>query len=151
MQVAAAHAVLPDEKLPDPTLEARALAISKEVRCVVCQNQSIDDSSAPLARDMRIIIRERIAAGDSDEQALDHLVVRYGNFVRLKPPFQANTLILWLGPFAIFLVALAVLVFHIRSRRGASAPEPLTEEERHRLTELLGAETANPQQSGNPA
>jgi len=111
----AALAVEPDEMLADPALEARAQAVSKELRCVVCQNQSIDDSSAPLARDMRLLVRERIAAGDSDAQARTYLVERYGNFVLLKPPFQANTILLWLGPLLILLVAAGGLLVAARS------------------------------------
>jgi len=99
-----ALAVLPDEILADQVLEARARMISKELRCVVCQNQAIDDSNAPLARDMRILVRERLTAGDSDAQVKQYLVDRYGNFVLLRPPVQPNTLFLWLGPL-IFLGA----------------------------------------------
>ena len=109
-----AAAVEPDEMLSDPSLEARAQHISKELRCVVCQNQNIDDSAAPLSRDMRL------SAGDSDEQAKAFLVARYGNFVLLRPPFQPNTWALWLGPFAILGVAGAALVF--ASRTGAVDP-----------------------------
>ncbi len=115
-----AAAVEPDEMLSDPSLEARAQHISKELRCVVCQNQNIDDSAAPLARDMRLMVRERLSAGDSDEQAKAFLVARYGNFVLLRPPFQPNTWALWLGPFAILGVAGAALVF--ASRTGAVDP-----------------------------
>lgn len=111
----AAGAVEPDEMLPDPALEARAQAVSKELRCVVCQNQSIEDSSAPLARDMRLLVRERLAAGDTDEQARAFLVARYGNFVLLKPPFQANTVLLWTGPLLILLVAAGGLLLAARS------------------------------------
>jgi len=93
-----ARAVTPDEQLRDPKLEARARALSQELRCLVCQNQSIDDSAAPLAHDLRVILRERLAAGDTDRQAVDYLVRRYGDFVLLRPPFQADTWALWLGP-----------------------------------------------------
>lgn len=107
----------PNEMLADPALEARAEALSKELRCVVCQNQSIDASSAPLARDMRLLVRERIAAGDTDVQAKAYLVERYGNFVLLKPPFQADTLLLWFGPLLILVVAGGALL--VAARTGA--------------------------------
>lgn len=99
------RAVLPDEILQDGVLESRARTLSQELRCVVCQNQSIDDSNAPLARDLRILLRERLQSGDSDQQAVDFIVARYGNFVLLKPPFQWNTLLLWIGPLLMLLVA----------------------------------------------
>lgn len=108
-------AVEPDEMLADPALEARAETLSKELRCVVCQNQSIDASNAPLARDMRLLVRERIAAGDTDAQAKAYLVERYGNFVLLKPPFQADTLLLWFGPLLILVVAGGALLMAARS------------------------------------
>ena len=111
-----AAAVNPDEQLPDPALEARAHRISKELRCVVCQNQSIDDSDALLARDLRIILRERIAAGDSDAQAVDFLVQRYGSFVQLKPPLRADTLALWFGPLAVLLAGGLGAFAYIRAR-----------------------------------
>jgi cytochrome c-type biogenesis protein CcmH len=110
-----ALAVEPDEMLPDPALEARAQHISKELRCVVCQNQNIDDSAAPLARDMRLLVRERLTSGDSDAQAKAFLVARYGNFVLLRPPFQPNTWALWLGPFVILGLAGTALVFAART------------------------------------
>lgn len=108
-------AVEPDEMLADPALEARAETLSKELRCVVCQNQNIDSSSAPLARDMRLLVRERIAAGDTDVQAKAYLVERYGNFVLLRPPFQPNTLLLWFGPLLILAVAAAALLTAART------------------------------------
>ena len=116
----AARAVEPDEMLADPALEARAQHISKELRCVVCQNQNIDDSAAPLARDMRLMVRERLTAGDTDDQAKAFLVARYGNFVLLRPPFQPDTWALWLGPFVILAVAGTALVF--AARTGAADP-----------------------------
>ena len=109
-----AWSVLPSEKLSDPGLEARASVISKQIRCVVCQNQSIDDLSAPLAADLRVLLRERIAAGDSDEQAVGYLVQRYGNFVLLKPPFQPDTWFLWLAPFGVLAIALMAFAAQIR-------------------------------------
>jgi cytochrome c-type biogenesis protein CcmH len=118
-----ARAVTPDEQLADPKLEARARALSQELRCVVCQNQSIDDSAAPLAHDLRMILRERLAAGDSDKQAVDYLVRRYGDFVLLRPPFQADTVALWLGPLAVLLLGGAGVGLYVRGRsRGADMP-----------------------------
>jgi cytochrome c-type biogenesis protein CcmH len=127
-----AGAVLPDEVLPNPVLEARARAISKELRCVVCQNQSIDDSSAPLARDMRILVRARLVAGDSDSQVKAYLVERYGNFVLLRPPVQADTLLLWLGPAIFLLTTFGGFAFYLRKSKSQptiTAPRPLSDEE----------------------
>src|ERR1700732_1132925 len=113
------RAVQPDEVLPNAGLEARARTLSRELRCMVCQNQSIDDSEAPLARDLRILVRERLTVGDSDAQVVDFLVARYGEFVLLKPRFEWRTAVLWLTP-ATALVAGAVAVFFaVRRRRGA--------------------------------
>jgi cytochrome c-type biogenesis protein CcmH len=117
-----AGAVTPDEQLQDPKLEARARALSQELRCLVCQNQSIDDSAAPLAHDLRVILRERLAAGDSDEQAKAYLVRRYGDFVLLRPPFQADTWALWLGPPAVLLLGAAGVALYMRGR--SRTPEP---------------------------
>src|SRR3954468_12517223 len=117
-----AWAVQPDEVLPDATLEARARALSKELRCMVCQNQSIDDSDAPLARDLRILVRERLQGGDSDRQVIDFLVARYGEFVLLKPRFTWHTALLWLGPPATLIGGMVVLLLVARRRnRGALA------------------------------
>ena len=132
-----AWAVLPDEKLPDARQEARALALSKVLRCVVCQNQNIDESAAPIARDMRLLLRGRIAAGDSDRQAVQFLVSRYGNYVLLDPPFQADTLALWFGPFAVLVVAGVSLAVSLRRRTKSVPAEPLSEEERQRLARVL--------------
>ncbi len=107
-------AVEPDEELADPVLEARARDISSHLRCVVCQNQSIDDSTAPLARDLRLIIRERLAAGDSDEQVIGFVVERYGDFVLLKPPFQEDTYLLWFGPALILLIGGGLIFVYFR-------------------------------------
>ncbi|HEY0300803.1 MAG TPA: cytochrome c-type biogenesis protein, partial [Rhizomicrobium sp.] len=104
LAASAAFAVTPDEMLKDPALEARARALSGELRCMVCQNQSIDDSDAPLARDLRILVRERLSAGDSDRQVIDFLVARYGEFVLLRPRFTWHTAILWLAPFVVILI-----------------------------------------------
>jgi cytochrome c-type biogenesis protein CcmH len=137
MATMAARAVEPDEMLSDPRLEARARALSGELRCLVCQNQSIDESDAPLARDLRLLIRERLKAGASDSQVRDFMVARYGDFVLLRPRFAPETLLLWVTPFALLL---AGLIFAIRAGRreaGAGAAEaPLTEEERGKLEEL---------------
>ncbi|MBR1275967.1 cytochrome c-type biogenesis protein [Bradyrhizobium sp. AUGA SZCCT0283] len=103
--ISQARAVQPDEILKDPALEARARNLSRELRCVVCQNQSIDDSNAPLARDLRVLLRDRLQAGDNDSAAMDFIVARYGNFVLLKPPMQLNTLMLWVGPFLVLIAA----------------------------------------------
>ncbi len=112
-------AVLPDEMLKDATLETRARAISKDLRCLVCQNQSIDDSDAALARDLRVIVRERLTAGDSDTQVIDFVRARYGNYVLLKPPFEADTYLLWLSPFLLLAIALTTAYFFMRQQ-----PEP---------------------------
>jgi cytochrome c-type biogenesis protein CcmH len=139
----AAVAVQPDEMLADPRLETRARTLSRELRCMVCQNQSIDDSEAPLARDLRILVRERLQAGDSDAQVLDFLTARYGEFVLLKPPFAWHTAVLWLAPSAV--LALGVLTLIIARRRRVAEPmgmtgaaEPaLTASEEERLARLL--------------
>ncbi len=137
----AAHAVQPDEILPNPALEQRARAISGELRCLVCQNQSIDDSDAPLARDLRILVRERLVAGDNDKAVVDFVVARYGDFVLLRPPLNAQTLLLWGAPFIILLLAIAFLWRRARQRLvDAAAPNALSTEERARLAALLGPE-----------
>jgi cytochrome c-type biogenesis protein CcmH len=135
-----AGAVLPDEILADPVLEARARDISKNLRCLVCQNQSIDDSDAGLARDLRVIVRERLVAGDSDSAVVDFVVDRYGDFVLLNPPFKATTYVLWIGPAVIGAFGLlAVVVFFRRRQATASgqAPVPLSDEEKKRLDALI--------------
>jgi cytochrome c-type biogenesis protein CcmH len=136
-----AHAVLPQEQLSDPKLEARARHIGSELRCLVCQNQSIDDSDALLAGDLRVILRERLLAGDTDQQAIGYIVARYGSFVLLKPPFDPETLVLWLGPFlALALGGLGVALYlRHRSPAIAGAPEPLNDEEQDRLHQLFEA------------
>lgn len=136
-----ALAVQPDEILPDAALEARARAISAELRCLVCQNQSIDDSNAPLARDLRLLVRERLKANDSDQAVLDYVVARYGDFVLLKPPVKSSTLILWVAPLLVLLGALALAYKSTFAReRGASASNddaPLSAEEKSRLDNVL--------------
>jgi len=136
---AAALAVEPGERLDDPALEARARAISAGLRCLVCQNQSLDDSNAELAHDLRVLIRERLRDGDSDEQVRQFLVSRYGAFILLKPPVERDTYLLWFGPFALLLLGAAGVVAYLR-RRGRAAsmePPPLTPEERRKLAKLL--------------
>jgi cytochrome c-type biogenesis protein CcmH len=138
--VAPARAVTPDEMLKDTALEMRARNISRGLRCVVCQNQSIDDSDAPLAHDLRILVRERLIAGDTDEQAIGFVVSRYGSFVLLKPPMQLSTLALWFGP-ALFLL-IAGLVFGRYLGRSSATPAPeltasFTPMEQERLDALL--------------
>jgi len=135
---AAAHAVQPDEVLPDPAAEARARALSGELRCMVCQNQSIDDSDAPLARDIRLLIRERIVKGDSNEAVQSFLVSRYGDFILLRPPFKLETLALWLSaPLALMLGALALV---LAARRKQAAAPGLSAAEEARLTDLTNNE-----------
>ena len=133
----AARAVEPSERLADPALEARARSISQELRCLVCQNQSIDDSNAPLAHDLRVLVRKRLVAGDGDQQVLDYIVARYGVFVLLDPPFAPVTWVLWLGPPALLLGAGAVFVGRARRRRP-EPPPALTAEEQARAERLLG-------------
>ncbi len=138
---APALAVQPDERLADRGLEARARALSRELRCMVCQNQSIDDSDAPLARDLRLLVRERLQAGDSDGQVLDFLTARYGDFVLLKPRFAWHTALLWLAPPALLGIGAIMLVVVVR-RRGAAEGEEgarLTEAEEARLAALTRA------------
>ncbi len=139
-----ALAVQPDEVLPDPALEMRARGLSKELRCMVCQNQSIDDSDAPLARDLRVLVRERLQAGDSDEQVLDFLVKRYGEFVLLNPRFSPSTAILWLMPVMVLLIGAAALLLAWRRYRRtpkagspAAAGAPLTAAENAKLARIL--------------
>lgn len=131
------RAVEPDEVLSDPALEARAREISRQLRCVVCQSQNIDDSSAPLAKDLRILVRERLVAGDTDEEVIDYLVERYGDYVLLKPPLQTNTLLLWGAPILALVGAGAAAAFHLRRVRTVAGPEPLSEDEKRRLEDML--------------
>jgi cytochrome c-type biogenesis protein CcmH len=131
-------AVQPDEVLLDPALEARARAISANLRCLVCQNQSIDDSDAPLAKDLRLLVRERLKAGDSDAEIVDFVVARYGEFVLLKPRLSPQTLILWFATPALLLAALAGIALALRRRKSAAtAPAPLSRAEKRRLKQIL--------------
>lgn len=140
-----ALAVQPDEVLPDPKLEARARALSQELRCMVCQNQSIDDSNAPLARDLRLLVRERLQAGDSNRQVIDYLVGRYGEFVLLRPRLTWQTVALWAAPALLLLAGIAGLLMALHRRYGdrpapAAAP-PLSAAEEERLAALRQANT----------
>ena len=135
----AAFAVEPGETLTNAKLEGRARAISKELRCLVCQNQSIDDSEADLARDLRRIVRERLQAGDSDEQVVDYVVARYGNFVRMTPVLETSTIPLWLGPLWVLVIGGALLYVTLRrARRLRAADVPLSPEEEAKLKAALG-------------
>jgi len=136
-----AFAVQPDEMLSDPALEARARALSAQLRCMVCQNQSIDDSDADLARDLRILVRERLTAGDSDQQVIDFVVARYGEFVLLKPAFSARNALLWATPLLLLLVGGGFMLLRVRQGRKPSSPSPLTAEEEARLAELDGRQS----------
>ena len=139
----AAAAVEPDEILPDAALEARARQISAGLRCLVCQNQSIDDSNAPLARDLRLLVRERLKAGDSDAQVTRFIEDRYGEFVLLRPPFEVRTLILWIAPLLVLLGALAVAVRAFGRFRSAPAAPALTSTEEEKLRALLARDESS--------
>jgi cytochrome c-type biogenesis protein CcmH len=132
-----AHAVRPDEMLPDPVLEARARDIGKELRCLVCRNQSIDDSEADLAHDLRVLVRQRLAAGDTDEQVIDYVVSRYGDYVLLKPPFEAATLLLWGGPALVLVIGAFGVRRFVRRQAGMTAPPLLNVDEERRLADIL--------------
>ncbi len=138
-------AVQPDEMLADPTLEARARALSKELRCMVCQNESIDDSEAPLAHDLRVLVRDRVKAGDSDAQVLDFLVARYGEFVLLKPRLSWHTAALWSLPPALLLLGFGAIFIVVRRRKAVPPAEParLSAAEEARVAELLRNESAS--------
>jgi cytochrome c-type biogenesis protein CcmH len=143
-----AYAVQPDEIMSDPAKESRARDLSRELRCMVCQNQSIDDSEAPLARDLRLLVRERIAAGDSDAQVLDFLVARYGEFVLLKPRLEPHTYLLWLlPPLALAGGGFALWMYSRRRTRSATAEDQslrqLTPEEEARLEQLIASEPSS--------
>lgn len=134
---ATALAVQPDEVLDDPELEARARAISAELRCMVCQNQSIDDSDAELAKDLRVLVRDRLKQGDSDEQVMNYVVDRYGEFVLLKPQFSARNILLWGTPVIVLLLAGLAIAMRLRNTPTADPNAGLTEAEQARLTKIL--------------
>jgi cytochrome c-type biogenesis protein CcmH len=136
MFAATAHAVEPDEILADPALEARARALTLELRCVVCQNQSVDDSDAPLAKDMRVLVRERIKAGDTDEEVRAFIVARYGKFVLLRPPLERDTILLWFGPLILTALGAAAAWAYIRALKN-DAPKPLTDAEEEAVRRRL--------------
>nr|WP_309394116.1 cytochrome c-type biogenesis protein CcmH [Chelatococcus sambhunathii] len=138
---APAFAVNPGEQLADPAQEARARALGAELRCMVCQNQSIDDSDAPLAKDLRVLVRERVKAGDSDGEVLDFLVARYGEFVLLRPRLRGETLLLWgLAPAVLLLGLIGYFIWARRARRRPENAESLSESERARLESLLSTD-----------
>jgi cytochrome c-type biogenesis protein CcmH len=135
----ASFAVTPDEILKDPVLEQRARVLSQELRCMVCQNQSIDDSDAPLAKDLRLLVRERLVRGDSDRQVLDYLVSRYGSFVLLRPPLEISTLLLWALPPLVLLGGIVALWATVRRRKTVILETaPLSHEEQRRMRKLTG-------------
>lgn len=140
LHTAPAFAVNPDEMLTNPKLEERARDISQGLRCLVCQNQSIDDSDADLARDLRILVRERLVAGDTNEEVVDYIVERYGDYVLLNPPLKPETYILWISPVVLaFLALIAVIAFYRRKQREDGAgPKSLSNQEQKRLDEILG-------------
>ena len=144
LYAAPVYAVQPDEILPDAKLEERARNLSRELRCMVCQNQSIDDSDAPLARDLRLLVRERLQAGDSDRQVLDFLTTRYGDFVLLNPPVNAKTFLLWVLPAGLLVVGGIVMVLAMRRRSGVAAASgpvaALTAEEERKIADLLDSD-----------
>lgn len=131
-------AVQPDEILDDPVLEDRARALSKDLRCLVCRNENIDDSNATLARDLRLLVRERLVAGDSNEEAKAYIVDRYGEYVLLNPKKSGSTLLLWIAGPLMFVLAVGVAMAYLRRRSTAAGPEALSAAEQARLDELLG-------------
>ncbi|HYC02916.1 MAG TPA: cytochrome c-type biogenesis protein [Azospirillaceae bacterium] len=151
-----ALAVQPEEILPDPAMEARAREISKDLRCLVCQNQSIDDSNAGLAKDLRVLVRERLVAGDSNDQVIEFVTARYGDYVLLDPPVKPATYGLWFGPAAVLLVAGAGVAMYLRNRRREAddprfAAAGLTADETARLRELMRDEAGAPADKGKGA
>ena len=139
--IAPAKAYEPSEVLSDPVLEARARALSADLRCMVCQNQSIDDSNAPLAKDLRILVRDRLVQGDTDEEVMDYVVDRYGEYVLLRPRVAPHTYLLWFGPFIVLLLAGGLAVRYFMSRGVDSLADegaPLSDEERLRVGQILG-------------
>ena len=142
LTVSPALAVQPDEVLADPALELRAREISAKVRCVVCQNTHIDGSNAPVARDLRLLVRERLTAGDSDAEVYEYLRARYGDFVLFSPPWRPATYALWIGPFVVMALALGWAFIGLRRRRTVQPVEDLTAEERAALGRLTDARDA---------
>jgi cytochrome c-type biogenesis protein CcmH len=133
-----ALAVEPSEILADPKLETRARALSANLRCLVCQNQSIDDSNAPLAKDLRVLVRERLKAGDSDRQVMDYLVARYGDFILLSPPLKPGTIMLWVAPFAVLILGAGFILWTVRRRKMADhIAAPLSDDEVAKLSAIL--------------
>jgi cytochrome c-type biogenesis protein CcmH len=152
MNIPPAQAIGANEALPNAAQETRARALFQQLRCLVCQNQSIDDSDADLARDLRVLVRERIQAGDSDDDVLRYLTARYGDFVLLKPPVKETTLVLWLAPFAILLLGAFIIFITLRRRRATPTPAPaaLTTDERARLEALLNDAQDNDSKERRP-
>lgn len=134
-----ALAVDAGERLDDPVLEERARTLSQELRCLVCQNQSIDDSDAPLAKDLRVLVRDRLTAGDTDEEVMSYIVDRYGEFVLLRPPLRTGTVLLWVSPFLVLLIGLAAVIVYLRGRQPSAIemPAPLSEAEKARLEKIV--------------
>lgn len=147
----AALAVEPDEILSDAKLEARARALSAELRCMVCQNESIDESHAELARDLRLLVRERLQVGDSDGQIRAFLVKRYGDFILLKPPFKLTTWLLWSAPFLVLIVGATAVIFSMRRRASPASIDCLSESESAKLEALLSAEAVKNEARGEPS
>jgi cytochrome c-type biogenesis protein CcmH len=135
--LATAYAYEPGEALADPALEARARELSKELRCLVCQNESIDDSAAPLARDLRLLVRERLMAGDTDAEVLDYIVARYGEFVLLRPPVRPGTWLLWYGPFGAVLLGFGIIVWRVRRKPPAVVNPALSADEERQLRDIV--------------
>ncbi|MBH69124.1 MAG: cytochrome C biogenesis protein CcmH [Rhodospirillaceae bacterium] len=133
----AAHGLEPQERLTDPGLEARARALSQNIRCLVCQNQSIDDSNASLAKDLRIIVRRRLVNGNTDAEILDFLVKRYGDFILLTPPFKPSTYVLWFGPVFFSIIGLIMVYYFMKRRRKILPEKPLTTDESNNLNKLI--------------
>jgi len=146
LAAAPALALEPEERLEDPLLEQRARELSKGLRCVVCQNQSIDDSNAELAQDLRRVVRERLVVGDTNDEVIDYVVARYGDYVLLRPPMDTRTLLLWFGPAAAMLGAAVWATLWVARRRRSppAGPDPLSPEERRRLSELTSDATDGP-------
>ena len=140
MLAPAAFAVEPSERLSDPALEARARALSEQLRCLVCQNETIDESNAPLAHDLRVLLRQRIAAGDTDAETLKFLTDRYGDFVLLRPPVEPATYLLWFGPIAVLVLAAGGALIYLRHRKAAAPVAPLSVAEQNRIDQLLQEE-----------